>query len=1422
VPPAAEPDLPAPTASPASLRGARTWTLWTPDGAVDVEVGGADTATVADVLTALAADVGVVARALWSGSSPLPASTTLSAAALRHGAVLGLDRPGPRDGADGGTPAGSGALELQVAGGPDAGRVLPLGRGDLVLGRGATCGFALTDPDVSRRHALVSVGGGQVTVTDLGSSNGTLLRTSTGTLPLGERPRAWAVGSTLQVGASSLRLSGPRGAPLDWAPAPAGRVVVRPVHGARSPAAEVTVRAPAAPTEPGRRRLGWVAVLLPAVGGLLMAWLMSAPQFLFFALLSPVVAVAGWTSDRLTGRRERRRVTADHAVALARFDRELAAAVATAVSTVEEAYPDPAHLATAVRRRSSPLWSRTRASSDLFVVRLGTGRGRTSVIRVDGDGTRTPVVADHLPVTVDLAALGSLGIVGPRSRTIGAARALTLQLTALAPPGALRLVVVTTPAHLADWQWTRWLASVTTVAQPGEILPAGRDAGGTGALIRLLAGTQLAGPGTVVLLDAAVGAGTASALAAIQDLVCVALAPSESALAVSPSACLVVTGETGAQGRLRLPGPEEDRGLDLDGVPEAVAEATARSLAALAPPATTTGLPDTAALADLPSGGLAVDPDTGRVSGRWDRRRTTLTCTVGRTEQGPLTLDLCTQGPHLLVAGTTGSGKSELLQTLVTGLALHHPPDRVSFLLVDYKGGAAFAEAAGLPHTVGMLTDLDPQSTVRALRSLTAELARRERLLASAGARDVTDLPPEVPLARLVIVVDEFATLAEELPGFVSGLVGIAQRGRSLGVHLVLATQRPSGVVSPEIRANCSLRICLRTTDEGDSRDVLGTPVAAALPADRPGRAYVRMGSAAPLLVQVARASGASARGLPGVRVRRLAWPPERGASGLHESRRQGAGDLARLVDALRRRAEDDQVRPPDRPWLSELPARLRADQLDRWAVQGAADTQLRIGLLDSPDTQSQEPLTLDLADGGGWLAVGGARSGRTTLLRTVLGEAVHQLRPDSLQVHVLDHGGGTLAAEAALLPHTGTTVGRDDAHRTVRLLARLQAEVDRRRADATAPTPVLLLVDGFESLAAQLDDADPGAGSTSLLRLVRDGAAAGLTCVVTAERAVPGSRTAAAMRGRLILPLPDRADYAVAGIGPRAVPAARPPGRALVGEDAVECQLALPRTGVPRPPGPAPEPSPTAIRVVTLPADPALPLPPVPTAAPDGPLWLPVGPGDDDGQPVGLDLVSGGGLLVVGPPGSGRTSALTAFAGHCRADGAAVLRLASGTSVPRRAAAVAGDLTHDGTDDRTEDVIELGRADVAGLRAWAEAAAARRAVVVADDVGSLPDAMADALGSLGRPTGPVVVLASGSALELAGAFRGPTVALRRSRTALLLRPAPGDAELLGLRVPRTPLPPRPGAGWLVTGGAVTRVQVARRRVSAGGTGGQR
>jgi S-DNA-T family DNA segregation ATPase FtsK/SpoIIIE len=216
------------------------------------------------------------------------------------------------------------------------------------------------------------------------------------------------------------------------------------------------------------------------------------------------------------------------------------------------------------------------------------------------------------------------------------------------------------------------------------------------------------------------------------------------------------------------------------------------------------------------------------------------------------------------VAGTTGSGKSELLQTLIAGLAVVNRPDEMTFVLIDYKGGAAFKDCAGLPHTVGMVTDLDGHLTQRALASLAAELRRREELLLQAGAKDIEDyleLRDRSPgvleaLPRLLIVIDEFAALASELPDFVAGLVDIGRRGRSLGVHLLLATQRPAGVVTAEIRANTNLRIALRVTDTDESTDVLETPDAARISKATPGRCFVRSGTATPQAVQSARIGG--------------------------------------------------------------------------------------------------------------------------------------------------------------------------------------------------------------------------------------------------------------------------------------------------------------------------------------------------------------------------------------------------------------------------------------------------------------------------------------------------------------------------------------------------------------------------------------
>ncbi|PLW73145.1 cell division protein FtsY, partial [Streptomyces sp. DJ] len=268
------------------------------------------------------------------------------------------------------------------------------------------------------------------------------------------------------------------------------------------------------------------------------------------------------------------------------------------------------------------------------------------------------------------------------------------------------------------------------------------------------------------------------------------------------------------------------------------------------------GLPDRANLLRL----LELEPPTAAdLVHRWEQRPASTGALLGVGYTGPVVFDLVKDGPHALVAGTTGAGKSELLQSLVASLAAVNRPDEMTFVLVDYKGGSAFRECVRLPHVLGMVTDLDSHLVERALSSLGAELVRRERLLADAGAKDHAEYRamrrrnPLLPaLPRLLLVIDEFATLARDVQEFVPGLVSIAQRGRSLGLHLVLATQRPAGVVTADIRANTNLRIALRVTDTMDSQDVLEVNDAVTISASTPGRALARVGHRSVLPFQTA------------------------------------------------------------------------------------------------------------------------------------------------------------------------------------------------------------------------------------------------------------------------------------------------------------------------------------------------------------------------------------------------------------------------------------------------------------------------------------------------------------------------------------------------------------------------------------------
>ena len=1415
-------------------------TLFTPgrpllDVVVDAERG----TSLAEVAGELARVAGRPGAEFFAGSRRLSGRAPLGGTGLRSGCILGVGAPGPRDRAAGGV------LELRVVGGPDAGATHPLARGSVLVGRGEEADIRVADADVSRRHLAIAVTGDGVTVRDVGSTNGTRLDGA----PVGTRPERLGPGQLLRIGDTSLSVAVPADPPAVVRAGDDGALTVHRPPRLSSPATQAEVVLPA---EPARRAPGKVPVLgavLPLLAGVGLAFALHSAAYLAFAALSPVMVLGTAVGDRWGLRRGRRRDLAEYRAACARADDQIARAVIEDTRLRRLQTPDLAVVRRTAIGPGQRLWERRRTDDDRLILRLGTA-DRPARVRIRRPGATADLpspTAPSVPVTVDLRGCGVLGVAGPRPPVEALLRSLVGQLVSSHGPPDLSLVLLTDDDHAGCWSWLRWLPHLSG--------PCGRTRIGvtedqrrrrTADLLRLLEARSRdtathrgpwTGPAVVVLLDRASVLrevpGLARLLAEGPALGIHAICADRGArlLPAECGAVVEVTGEVGT--RLRLTAGEDPpvEQIVLDGASLRWATDIARALAPLRLGGEGTDRPPASSrLLDL----LDLDgPTAGDIRRRWLAGPTTRVV-LGESAEGTFAVDLVAEGPHALVAGTTGSGKSELLLTAIAGLAATNRPDQLTFVLIDYKGGAAFQDCADLPHTVGMVTDLDQHLTRRALASLDAEVLRREELLAEAGAKDIGDYLTTVagtapPLPRLVIVVDEFATLVDELPDFVTGLIGIAMRGRSLGVHLVLATQRPSGVVSPVIRANTSLRVALRVTDDTESRDVLDVPDAARIPAVVPGRAFARAGASAPVEFQTARIGGRAARRRSGPpTVRPSPWPApgddlDRPAEAVDDGT-----DLQELVAAIRSAAGPDG-RLRRRPWLPPLPTVVTLDELD-----GCGDDVVPYALADHPAAQRRAPLGLDLADGGSVLIAGGPRSGRSTALRTIAGSAAGRFGPEDLHLYVLDCAGGALLC-AADLPHCGAVCDRRDPAHGDRMLTRLAEEVDRRQAvlaaggfasvaEQRARVPVaerlpwvLLLVDGWEGFLAAYDEVDAGRPVDTVLRLAREGAAAGLRVVVTGDRPALTGRVSSVLPSKILLRFADPVDYGLAGISPRAVPEVMPDGRMVLVDGAVEAQVAL---LAPDPAGPEQVaalrgPARTGahrrgngagrhpFRVRRLPGRVEASAVPVPATA--GRLWALVGVGGDDAAPAGVDLaLDGPGFLVAGPARSGRSTALLTMATSLAGRGVEVAVVA-----PRRSPlhALAGLPGVRGV---------FGPGDAGPL---SDAVGSGPVVAVVDDVEALTDTAAgDVLTDLVKSDdGARAVIAAGRSDELPMLFRGPSVAVRASRCGLLLAPGPPDGDLLGTRIPRGAGPLIPGRGLLVVGGRSGAVQVACTALPADG-----
>ncbi|WP_300599606.1 FtsK/SpoIIIE domain-containing protein [uncultured Nocardioides sp.] len=577
-------------------------------------------------------------------------------------------------------------------------------------------------------------------------------------------------------------------------------------------------------------------------------------------------------------------------------------------------------------------------------------------------------------------------------------------------------------------------------------------------------------------------------------------------------------------------------------------------------PAYVDGLPTSCRLVDV-LGLTEITPQA--ITQGWRSGTGSPSAVIGVTESGVLELDLRgpahgpnAHGPHGLIGGTTGSGKSELLQTIITSLALVNSPDYMNFLLVDYKGGAAFKTCSELPHTVGLVTELDSHLAERLVSSLYGELRRREEILRRNNAHDIDEYLAQrgfgQPLPRLVVVIDEFASLVRDVPEFIQGTLDIARLGRSLGIHLLLGTQRPSGVISPQLSANTELRIALRTADATDSADVIGVPDAADLPRSAPGRALLR-GVGGPLFAfQTARVGGHG----PGV-----------------DPFSNEPTDLDLLASAITEAAAG--IRPPRQPWLPPLPETVTLDQVAAAfpdSVPHSDDGAVPIGLADLPQQQRREAFRFNVRRCGHLEVISGARAGRSNVLIVLAAAIGRWLSPATAHLYIADLDTGRLR-HLRSLPHVGGFVGPYDPQGLKDLSRTLIQIIEERRDRATSAgvdedrlmpwirdqdlPSVIVLVDGIERIMNDTSETGQTDVAEAWTRILRTGANVGVSVVLTGEPDVLRSRLSAGMNDKLLLRMPDTLTFLQLGLRRTNIPRHMPEGRAF-NDMGCEIQIAV------------------------------------------------------------------------------------------------------------------------------------------------------------------------------------------------------------------------------------------------------------------------
>lgn len=430
----------------------------------------------------------------------------------------------------------------------------------------------------------------------------------------------------------------------------------------------------------------------------------------------------------------------------------------------------------------------------------------------------------------------------------------------------------------------------------------------------------------------------------------------------------------------------------------------------------------------------------------------------GNDEYVYLNLHEKAHGPHGLVAGTTGSGKSEIIQSYILSLAVNFHPYEVGFLLIDYKGGGMAGLFKNLPHLLGTITNLDGAESLRAMASIKSELKRRQRIFSEYGVNHINGYnklfksgEASVPIPHLFLISDEFAELKKEQPDFMAELISTARIGRSLGVHLILATQKPSGVVDDQIWSNSKFKLALKVQDEADSREILKTADAAFI--TQPGRAYLQVGNNEIYELFQSAWSGATveAGGMSEQIDDRVYKINELGQGELLNENLDDESEsgekrtqLEAVVDYIEEIFEEQHCEKVPKPWLPSLPFKMISTIQEIKAME-KLDLSFPLGMVDIPDQQSQEEFWIDLETEGNFGFFSAAGYGKSTVLTNCILSLARKNRVSELNFYIFDFGNSALIP-LKKLAHTADYMTYDDEEKRGKFFRLIKKEMKVRK----------------------------------------------------------------------------------------------------------------------------------------------------------------------------------------------------------------------------------------------------------------------------------------------------------------------------------------------------------------------------------------